>query len=106
MGPGDINTLNQRKQALDNARAQLAAITGRTQTTTECIRVLVEAGAALEAPPALLVALCKVQLAQLRMAEAEGLQAIANLTQFIKVNESPLFGATLIPPVNKTPGRH
>ena len=112
MGPGDVNALAQRRQALENAKAQLASITARTQVTTECIKELVEAGQIDEVykdtEPAepLLVALCKVQLAQLRMAEQEGLAAIQNLTAFIKANENPLFGATLIPPMNKTPGRH
>lgn len=116
MGPGDVNALAQRRQAVENAKAQLASITARTQVTTECIGMLVEAGERAQVKAdfklsdepeyPLLVALCKVQLAQLRMAESEGLAAIQNLTQFIKASENPLFGATLIPPMNKTPGRH
>ena len=103
MGPGDVNALGQRRQALEQAKAQLASIQNRTATTTECIGVLVEAGRdpQSESAPPLLVALCKVQLAQLRMAEAEGLAAIHNLTEFIKRTENPLFGATLIPPTGK-----
>jgi len=101
MGPDDVQALAQRRQAIENAKAQLASITARTATTTECIKVLVEAGQhprSAETEP-LLTALCKVQLAQLRMAESEGLAAIENLTNFIKANESPLMGATLIPPM-------
>lgn len=112
MNPAEVQALGQRKQAVENAKAQLASIHGRTKVTTECIKLLVEAGEFEEAytgeEPAepLLIALCKVQLAQLRMAEQEGKAAIENLTAFIKSNESPLFGATLIPPTNKNPGRH
>ena len=106
MGPGDVQALAQRRQAIENAKAQLASKTGRTTTTTECIKILVEAGTRSEPTlDPLIIALCKVQLAQLRMAESEGLAAIENLTNFIKANESPLMGATLIPPTMKH-GRH
>ncbi len=46
----------------------------------------------------LTVAICKVQLAQLRMSEAEGLAMIASLTEYINKSESPLATATMIPP--------
>jgi hypothetical protein len=110
MGPADP----RQRQALEQAKAQLPGIEARVATTTECIKVLVEAGReskvnadlrdVVEDP--LTVALCKVQLAQLRMAEAEGLAAIHNLTEYIRRAENPLYGATLIPPTGKTPGGH
>lgn len=117
MSPGDVQALAQRRQAIEQARGQLESIDVRTVTTTACIKVLEEAGKESEArtiltgtsnsPDPLLVALCKVQLAQLRMAEFEGLSAIHNLSEFIKRSENPtLYGATLIPPMGKTPGRH
>ena len=104
MGPADV----QRRQALEQAKAQLPGIEARTKVTTDCIAILVEAGKKVEPllmtvdqPDPLLVALCKVQVAQLRMAEAEGLAAIHNLTEYIRRAENPLYGATLIPPGNK-----
>lgn len=106
MTPSDpISQRRQQLQAVEQAKVQLASIEGHTKMTSECIKVLVDAGAdpKSESAPPLLVAMCKVQLAQLRMSEAEGLQAIANITDFIKKNESPLMGATLVPP---NMGRH
>lgn len=109
MGPA-LNQLDQRKQAVEQAKAQLASIMARTKVTTDCIAVLVEAGQESTRPgtlitPPLITALCKVQLAQLRMAEAEGLAAIHNLTEYIRRAENPLYGATLIPPGGNKMGR-
>ncbi len=101
MNPTDpILQRRQQMMQVEQAKVQLAGIQGRTQMTTECIRVLVEAGAEPDAGNAnpLLVAMCKVQLAQLRMSEGEGLAMIASLTDYISKNESPLATATMILP--------
>ncbi len=102
MNPGmdPVSARRQQLQAVEQAKQQLASIQGRTQMTSECIKVLTEAGAhprSADAEP-LLIAMCKVQLAQLRMSEAEGLAMIASLTEYINKSESPLATATMIPP--------
>ena len=108
MGSGidPVSARRQQLQAVENAKAQLASLQGRTTMTTECIRILVEAGKHPESAPdqsaPLLIAMCKVQLAQLRMSESEGLAMIESLTDYIKRSESPLSVATLVPPS----GRH
>lgn len=111
-GIDPVSVRRQQLQAVENAKAQLASLQQRTTMTTECIRVLVEAGKESDReigrvghvePDPLLIAICKVQLAQLRMSEAEGLAMIESLTDYIKRSESPLSMATLVPPVA---GRH
>lgn len=94
--------IQQRKIQVENAKAQRNQIQSRVTLTHECIETLVKAGSdpACSSEP-LLVAICKVQLAQLRFAEQEGLASIKQLDEFIKHNETPLFGASLIPPTGR-----
>lgn len=98
----NLADLHQRRQQLEQAKVQRDQIQARVEMTKECVRVLVEAGQAQtsEQTQPLLTALCKVQLAQLRMAAHEGETMLAGLNEFIKRSENPLFGATLITPNN------
>lgn len=95
----DIRVL---KQQVEQAKAQRDQIQSRVDVTKACIDVLVESGKSPNASTEPLIeALCRVQLAQLRMAAQEGETALAGLNEFIKHNETPLFGASLIPPTGR-----
>lgn len=99
MIPNPSDQVAQRKQQLEQAKAQRDAIQAKVRINHECIRVLVEAGADPNASTEpLIVALIKMQLVQLRVAVQDGETALANLEAFIKHQESPLFGASLVPP--------